>query len=104
MRWWRVIPEHRRPLFLSRISLDVQRETMSDLAGRDKIDVGQLCDPPRKHCVEYLSNTLRCAGLAKSLYLHVTSPAYLNSVRVLIISCVYFCTFQNESAGIWIKK
>jgi len=45
MRWWRVILEHRRPLFRSGISLDVQRETMSDLADRDKIDVGQLCDP-----------------------------------------------------------
>jgi len=45
MRWWRVILEHRRPLFRSGISVDVRQETMSDLADRDKIDVGQLCDP-----------------------------------------------------------
>jgi len=53
--------------------------------------------PPRKHCVEYLNDTLRCAGLAKPLYLHVTSHAYLSSVRVLIISCVYFlCVAEWE--------
>jgi len=46
--------------------------------------------PPRKYCVEYLSNTVRCAGLAKPLFLRATSPAYLSSVRVLIITCVYF--------------
>ena len=45
MRWLRVSLEHRRPLFHSGISLDVRRQTMLDLADRDKIDVGQLCDP-----------------------------------------------------------
>jgi hypothetical protein len=90
MRRWRVSLEHRRPLFRSGISLDVRRETMLDLAGRDKIDVGQLCDPRGNAALNIWAIHFRCAGLAKPLHLHATWPAYLSSVRVFIISCVYF--------------
>jgi hypothetical protein len=36
---------HERHLCHSGISLDVRRDTLSDLADRDKIYVGQLRDP-----------------------------------------------------------